>query len=143
MCRFIEVRGFYCGRVGCEHRIRVYVASAVNDSEHRNPVWAEVSMTKRRDCTSGEMLQCLQRLPNRAQLFRAISRITTAYLSDMEPWVVGYSGGKDSTAVVKLVFQSLLRLRRARKAVTVSTATRESRYPWPRRSLDRRSGTLK
>jgi DNA sulfur modification protein DndC len=74
---------------------------------------------KRPDFSSREMLQCLQRLPNRTQLLRAISRITSAYLSDPEPWVVGYSGGKDSTAVVKLVFQSLLRLRRARKAVTV------------------------
>ena len=50
---------------------------------------------------------------------RAMARITTAYLRDAEPWVIGYSGGKDSTAVVKLVFQSLLRLRRARKPVTV------------------------
>jgi DNA sulfur modification protein DndC len=50
---------------------------------------------------------------------RAIARITSAYLRDTEPWVVGYSGGKDSTAVVKLIFQSLLRLRRARKPVTV------------------------
>jgi DNA sulfur modification protein DndC len=65
------------------------------------------------------VLQCLHRLPNRGQIVRAISRITTAYLSDTEPWVVGYSGGKDSTAVVKLIFQSLLRLRRARKPVTV------------------------
>jgi DNA sulfur modification protein DndC len=65
------------------------------------------------------VLQCLHRLPNRGQVVQAISRITTAYLSDTEPWVVGYSGGKDSTAVVKLVFQSLLRLRHARKPVTV------------------------
>jgi DNA sulfur modification protein DndC len=50
---------------------------------------------------------------------RAIGRITSAYLRDTEPWVVGYSGGKDSTAVVKLIFQSLLRLRRARKPVIV------------------------
>jgi DNA sulfur modification protein DndC len=65
------------------------------------------------------VLQCLHRLPNRGQVVQAISRITTAYLSSAEPWVVGYSGGKDSTAVVKLIFQSLLRLRRARKPVTV------------------------
>lgn len=50
---------------------------------------------------------------------RALARITSAYLRDAEPWIVGYSGGKDSTAVVKLVFQSLLRLRRARKPVTI------------------------
>jgi hypothetical protein len=65
------------------------------------------------------VLQCLHRIPNRGQLIRGIARITTAYLKDSEPWVVGYSGGKDSTAVVKLIFQSLLRLRRAQKPVTV------------------------
>jgi DNA sulfur modification protein DndC len=50
---------------------------------------------------------------------QAISRITNAYLTDPEPWVVGYSGGKDSTALVKLIFQSMVRLRNARKPVTV------------------------
>src|SRR4029077_17129168 len=68
---------------------------------------------------SRTILQCLNRLPNRSSVLAAISRITTAYLRDPEPWVVGYSGGKDSTAVVKLIFQSLLRLKRARKPVTV------------------------
>jgi 3'-phosphoadenosine 5'-phosphosulfate sulfotransferase (PAPS reductase)/FAD synthetase len=56
------------------------------------------------------MLQCLRRLPNSFQVLNTISRIVTAYNSDAEPWVVGYSGGKDSTAVVKLIFQSLLRI---------------------------------
>lgn len=65
------------------------------------------------------ILQCLHRLPNKIQILAAISRITAAYLADNEPWVVGYSGGKDSTAVVKLIFQGLLRLRHAKKLVTV------------------------
>ena len=65
------------------------------------------------------VLQCLHKLPNKGQVLKAISRITSAYLRDPDPWVVGYSGGKDSTALVKLVFQSLLRLRRGRKTVTV------------------------
>ena len=65
------------------------------------------------------VLQCLHRLPNKGQVIRAISRITAAYLNSTEPWVVGFSGGKDSTAVVKLIFQSLLRLRRARRLVTI------------------------
>lgn len=60
-----------------------------------------------------------QQSPHKAPILAAISRIARAYLSDPQPWVVGYSGGKDSTAVVKLVFQSLLRLRHARKPVTV------------------------
>jgi DNA sulfur modification protein DndC len=66
-----------------------------------------------------QILQCLHGLPNKRQVLSTVSRITTAYLRGPEPWVIGYSGGKDSTAVVKLVFQSLLRLRHARKPVTV------------------------
>jgi DNA sulfur modification protein DndC len=77
------------------------------------------SNTHKPQSATRSVLQCLHRLPNRGQIVQAISRITNAYLNDPEPWVVGYSGGKDSTAVVKLIFQSLLRLRHARKRVTV------------------------
>jgi len=66
-----------------------------------------------------KMLQCLRRLPNSSKLAETIPRIIAAYKSDSEPWIVGYSGGKDSTAVVKLVFQSLLRVRNRHKPVTV------------------------
>jgi DNA sulfur modification protein DndC len=66
-----------------------------------------------------EMLQCLNRLPNRSRLAETIPRIIAAYKADSRPWIVGYSGGKDSTAVVKLVFQSLLRIRDRHKPVTV------------------------
>jgi DNA sulfur modification protein DndC len=65
------------------------------------------------------ILQCLRQLPNKQQVRKAISRITAAYLRDAEPWVVGYSGGKDSTAVVKLIFQSLLRIKKPQKTVTI------------------------
>src|ERR1019366_4954086 len=79
----------------------------------------ETSESKGKPVADRSILQCLHRMPNKRQVLSAISRITTAYLSDKEPWVVGYSGGKDSTAVVKLIFQSLLRLRCARKPVTI------------------------
>ncbi|WP_461673165.1 DNA phosphorothioation system sulfurtransferase DndC [Priestia megaterium] len=36
--------------------------------------------------------------------------IQKVYLSDDRPWVVGYSGGKDSTVVVQLVFEALSEL---------------------------------
>lgn len=36
--------------------------------------------------------------------------VKEVYLADERPWVVGYSGGKDSTAVVQLVFQALSEL---------------------------------
>jgi DNA sulfur modification protein DndC len=69
--------------------------------------------------TAKRVLQCLHKLPNKGQILQGISRITSAYLTDPAPWVIGYSGGKDSTAVVKLVFQSLLRLKHVRKPITV------------------------
>lgn len=37
----------------------------------------------------------------------AKTQIKTAYKMDDHPWVVGYSGGKDSTVVVQLVFEAL------------------------------------
>lgn len=36
--------------------------------------------------------------------------VKEVYLMDERPWVVGFSGGKDSTAVVQLVFQALQEL---------------------------------
>lgn len=36
--------------------------------------------------------------------------VKEVYLADEKPWVVGFSGGKDSTAVVQLVFQALSEL---------------------------------
>ncbi|MDT0121086.1 DNA phosphorothioation system sulfurtransferase DndC [Paenibacillus sp. RRE4] len=36
--------------------------------------------------------------------------VKEVYLADERPWVVGFSGGKDSTAVVQLVFQALTEL---------------------------------
>ncbi len=37
-------------------------------------------------------------------------KIQSVYLSDNRPWVIGYSGGKDSTATLQLVWSSLKRL---------------------------------
>ena len=37
-----------------------------------------------------------------------ISEIRYVYESDDRPWIIGYSGGKDSTTVVELVYEMLL-----------------------------------
>ena len=39
-----------------------------------------------------------------------LDEMETVYLHDNKPWIVGYSGGKDSTAVCQLVFNMMLRL---------------------------------
>lgn len=45
-----------------------------------------------------------------SKFIEAKELIKEVYLADNRPWVVGFSGGKDSTAVVQLVFQSLSEL---------------------------------
>lgn len=65
------------------------------------------------------MLQCLKRLPDSGKAYAATRRISEAYTADDVQWIVGYSGGKDSTALLKLVFQGLLRTPRHHKSVTV------------------------
>jgi DNA sulfur modification protein DndC len=44
---------------------------------------------------------------NNPHIEEAKERIKSAYKEDNRPWVVGYSGGKDSTVVVQLVFEAL------------------------------------
>jgi DNA sulfur modification protein DndC len=43
----------------------------------------------------------------KSKIEEAKKQIVDVYLSDNRPWVVGYSGGKDSTVVVQLVFEAL------------------------------------
>lgn len=47
---------------------------------------------------------------NENTLEELIEEIKYVYQSDERPWVIGYSGGKDSTAVVELVYKMLLSL---------------------------------
>jgi DNA sulfur modification protein DndC len=47
---------------------------------------------------------------SKEQIEATILEIQGQYLMDSTPWVIGYSGGKDSTAVVQLIFQALARL---------------------------------
>ena len=43
-------------------------------------------------------------------MISVIETIKELYLEDMIPWICGYSGGKDSTAIVQLVWQALSEL---------------------------------
>jgi DNA sulfur modification protein DndC len=52
--------------------------------------------------------------------------IARVYQADSRPWVIGYSGGKDSTAVVRLVFEALASLppeKRTKPVFVVSSDT--------------------
>ncbi len=63
--------------------------------------------------TFDEMIEQLS-LANEA-LAATVTRIQAVYLSDNRPWVVGFSGGKDSTAVASLVFYALATLPSAKR----------------------------
>ena len=41
---------------------------------------------------------------------QSIEHVKKLYLSDSIPWVIGYSGGKDSTATLQLVWYALQEL---------------------------------
>lgn len=63
---------------------------------------------------------------NENTLEELIEEIEYVYLSDERPWVIGYSGGKDSTTVVELVYKMLLQLpeeRRSKNVYIVSSDT--------------------
>lgn len=45
----------------------------------------------------------------------AKAHIQKLYLSDSIPWVIGYSGGKDSTAILQLIWYALLDLKKEEK----------------------------
>lgn len=55
-----------------------------------------------------------------------LDEIKMVYLHDTKPWIIGYSGGKDSTTVCQLVFTMLLRLpeeKRTKPVYIVSSDT--------------------
>ena len=55
-----------------------------------------------------------------------IKEIQEIYCSDSMPWVVGYSGGKDSTASLQLIWNALLQLEpehRSKPVHVISTDT--------------------
>lgn len=58
-----------------------------------------------------------------ADLYKKIQKV---YLSDNRPWVIGYSGGKDSTATLQLIWSSLKNLPRkklSKKVYIISSDT--------------------
>jgi len=50
---------------------------------------------------------------------RTIDLITREYRKTVAPWYIGFSGGKDSSALVKLVFLSLMQFADRARPITV------------------------
>ena len=82
----------------------------------------------------------------KADVREVIDVIKNLYLADMIPWICGYSGGKDSTAVVQLVWMALAELPEEnlkKKVYVISTDTLvESPVVslWAKHSLDKMKG---
>ena len=61
--------------------------------------------------------------------------IRALYLSDANPWVIGYSGGKDSTAILQLVWWAIRKLPPEQRQKTIHVITTdtlvESRWSVP------------
>jgi DNA sulfur modification protein DndC len=47
------------------------------------------------------------RLPRQGYVLTVIKEIQEAYLNDARPWVIGFSGGKDSTALLQFVYHAI------------------------------------
>ena len=61
-----------------------------------------------------------------AHIDKLIQEIQALYCLDAVPWVVGYSGGKDSTATLQLVWNALTALpleKRKKKVYVITTDT--------------------
>lgn len=80
---------------------------------------------------------------NKTKLNKLMETVRNLYLSDDIPWMIGYSGGKDSTAALQLVWMSIAALpeekRRKKKIYIMNTDTLvESPVvsKWVEKSLD-------
>ncbi|MDP7320707.1 MAG: DNA phosphorothioation system sulfurtransferase DndC [Bacteriovoracaceae bacterium] len=57
--------------------------------------------------------------------------IQSLYLKNSTPWVIGYSGGKDSTAVVQLIYLSLLELPTEQRKKVVYVLSSDTKVETP------------
>lgn len=60
-----------------------------------------------------------------------INEIHTLYKADNRPWVIGYSGGKDSTAILQLVYLALLALPEAERQKPVFVVSSDTLVETP------------
>ena len=55
-----------------------------------------------------------------------INEIKKAYLADSKPWVIGYSGGKDSTVITQLIWMALSDLPKSKRKKDVHVITTDT-----------------
>lgn len=85
----------------------------------------------------------------KADVREVINVIKDLYLADMIPWICGYSGGKDSTAMVQLVWMAMSELPEESRKKTVYVISTDTLVEspvvslWAKRSLDKMQGAAK
>jgi DNA sulfur modification protein DndC len=64
---------------------------------------------------------------------RILDEVTSEYLSEAQrfPWIIGFSGGKDSTVLAQLVFDALLRIPPAKRTRHVHVVANDTRVESP------------
>lgn len=78
-----------------------------------------------------------------------ISEIQKAYLADSKPWVIGYSGGKDSTVITQLIWMAISDLPESKRKKDVHVITTDTLVEnpivsnWVEASLDSMRDTAK
>ncbi|HQK77683.1 MAG TPA: DNA phosphorothioation system sulfurtransferase DndC, partial [Candidatus Hydrogenedentes bacterium] len=65
------------------------------------------------------------------QYNRIASDLREAYLADQRPWVVGFSGGKDSTALLEMVGYVMSRLPESSRRKPVYVLASDTRVETP------------
>lgn len=69
----------------------------------------------------------------REDIFQAVSEgIRNAYFLDERPWVVGFSGGKDSTALLQLMYHALAQVSRCELRKPIYVLASDTRVETPR-----------
>ena len=66
-----------------------------------------------------------------ARVEEIIAQIQSIYMSDDIPWVIGYSGGKDSTAIVQLTWMALQQLDAEKRKKPVHVITTDTQVENP------------
>lgn len=95
------------------------------------------------DRAAGARPSAFAELGFRDTIARHLEEVVDLYLADSIPWVVGYSGGKDSTATLQLVWLALSQVepeRRTKPVYVISTDTLVENpvvAAWVGRSLDK------
>src|ERR1044072_1369867 len=62
---------------------------------------------------------------------KIITQMRDLYLADNRPWIVGYSGGKDSTAVLQMVYYMLKELPPEKRHKTVHVVCNDTLVETP------------